>query len=170
MGWTFLYDAPHKQIVIDECTNPPHNGPSKCLKHSVKGNELWTIWERDGKKSIVLFLLAKSEGNWGYKDMDEAMNPYYYKCPLKFLNEVPVVNQEWRDKVIEYFNNKKTQIDCVRTISIGSVIRLRDSTPNRFVVVSTKPLIGADYTDGVDPINRQLYRIVKSRIIEVEDS
>ena len=171
MGWTFLYDAPDKQIVIDECINPSgwtSGKIRKCTKHSVVGNELWSIWESNtGDKTIVLFLLSKHMGNWGYKDMGEAMHPYYYKCPLYFLEEVPVANQEWRNKVLEYHSSLKSQRDIIKRVSVGKIVTLRDSKPSKFRVVSLDPLIGEDVES--DSLFPEKYKLVKARIIDVQE-
>lgn len=43
---------------------------------------------------------------WGYKDLDEICGPYYYSCPLKYLDLVPIEtyggNDEWRENVRQY--------------------------------------------------------------------
>ena len=43
---------------------------------------------------------------WGYKDMEESMHPYYYSCPLSYLELVPIDqyggNAAWRAGVQQY--------------------------------------------------------------------
>jgi hypothetical protein len=162
MGWTFLYNAPEKRQVIAEVTQSSNN--INCLCKALHGNELWTIWynSNTNEKLIILFLLARSGGNWGYKDMTEEMGPYFYQCPLAFLDEVPVTNEAWRAKVREFHAGKKQNRTLVRQIKSGQMVKLKDSKPNMFRVVSTNPLIGIA-ADGLR------YKLVKTRIVEVTD-
>jgi hypothetical protein len=163
MGWTFLYDAPEKKHVIEDCTRG--SDKLKCVRKAVHGNELWTIWHNTetNTKYIVLFLLARRDGNWGYKDMTEAMGPYYYQCPLSFLAEVPAADEEWREKVRQFHDQKKLNRQLVKEIRAGKIVKLRDSNPSEFRVLETKPLIGLALE------NRRRYKLVKSRIVEVRD-
>lgn len=107
-----------------------------CLSHVCKGNVLWTVMEivykqdnyktvydpekkeyvsteeiwhkkEETKRYIGCDLLGAEKGyGWGFKEMSESMGPCYYSCPLKFLEMVPVANQEWRDNVIAHHNTK----------------------------------------------------------------
>jgi len=44
-----------------------------------------------------LLKYSGDNGTWGYKDMDEGAHPYFYSCPLKYLELVPkVACEEWR--------------------------------------------------------------------------
>lgn len=82
----------------------------RTLEWSVRGNVLWTVEEVIRHKNpdettrfIGCYLLSKQRNyGYGYKAMCERAGPYYYSCPLKFLNMVPVACQEWRDKVIAH--------------------------------------------------------------------
>lgn len=53
---------------------------------------------------------SKRDEGWGYKDMDESMHPYYYSCPLSYLDMVPVVgSEEWRQGVREYHQRQRAK-------------------------------------------------------------
>ncbi len=43
---------------------------------------------------------------WGYKELEESMHPYFYSCPLGYLNLVPIEqyggNAQWRSLVKQY--------------------------------------------------------------------
>jgi hypothetical protein len=39
---------------------------------------------------------------WYHKPMEESMGPYYYSCPLSYLDLAPVASWHWRDGVIQY--------------------------------------------------------------------
>ena len=105
MGWLFPHNAYTKEILVEDIlsrNNKSFNEGAislKVLKHSLKGNNLWLVIERNGKATvnfgsrivfIMLYKLAysRSNGVWGYKDMDASMHPYENDCPIKFLDMV----------------------------------------------------------------------------------
>jgi len=54
---------------------------------------------------ITVNLISRKGGLWGYKCMDETMNPYYYNVPLSWLARYPDpklgLSSAWRAKVRE---------------------------------------------------------------------
>ncbi|MFP9024350.1 hypothetical protein ACLI38_26285, partial [Pseudomonas aeruginosa] len=51
---------------------------------------------------IELHLLDCSAGQWGYKTIPEKAGPFYYGCPLEFLDLAhDETNQEWRDRLTQ---------------------------------------------------------------------
>ena len=48
---------------------------------------------------IACDLIESRGGSWGYKPMDESMGPYYFDCPLTWLDRAPVLNADWRTSV-----------------------------------------------------------------------
>lgn len=91
-----------------------------CMAHSVRDSVLWTVWERvviDLNTSdcfVDRFIgcdLIRCYGRgesreWGYKDMCESMGPYYWSCPLKYLDMAPVANEKWREGVRNWHAEK----------------------------------------------------------------
>jgi len=65
---------------------------------------LWMICTlENGEDFISAALLDGSEHGWGCKVMDEVMHPFYYSCPLEFLERTdssPHKDESWRLKVI----------------------------------------------------------------------
>lgn len=114
MGWTFPYGATRRQ-VIEELTPAERSygenaggGCFRTLRHCCKGNVLYALHESvkgDGSslKWIGIYLLQRSDGSWGYKDMDESMHPYYYNCPVSYLDAADEPTSDsakaWRDEV-----------------------------------------------------------------------
>jgi hypothetical protein len=124
MGWTFTNGAT-KADIIDKLTSEVPRQPavhwsiaeqksvpsgydfsSKTLHRSVHGDVLWTVEElvrykepEERTRSIGCYLLEVRGDGAGYKPMDESMHPYYYTCPLAYLDMVPEANSEWREKV-----------------------------------------------------------------------
>lgn len=101
-------------------------GKSTLLKHSVVGNIAYTLSEHpvageEGKtfKIISVIKIVKDEGEFGYKDMDESMGPFYYDCPQSILKESTIQTEtaiNWRNECAEYAKNKKNHIKKVKKL------------------------------------------------------
>lgn len=125
MGWTYPYVSSRKQLIQQrveswERDNNDMTITTTCLAHCFRGGRfsgvLWAAWERkftsDGKpvepdqRWISCDLIRYHSGDWGYKDMEESMHPYYYSCPQKYLDLVPLDkyggNVEWRELVRQH--------------------------------------------------------------------
>lgn len=97
MGWTSISDCKTLKSLVEHILKE-HDGFKEV---HLADKELWTIVESPKGDYILVFLL-QNEGRhgWSYKDISEAEGPFYYKCPKRFLDLVPVKNQAWRDKVL----------------------------------------------------------------------
>jgi hypothetical protein len=152
MGFFSTYGA-SKQDIVKECiADSPRYKPSdknyetecKTLCHRLIGNVLWTVQEitkyfHNGIESrcfIGCYLLSKSEGDWGYRPMDEGMGPYQYNCPLKYLAMAPEANKEWREKV------RAWHVCYSRKIEVGKTYTLIQCRIPEAKVSSLKPLQG----------------------------
>lgn len=127
MGWLFKAGYSRRDMIQDrvegwERTNPDGTFiKSTCLAHCYRGGVfsgvLWSVWERtftNGDQQIESpqrwiqcdLLRHQRDYGWGYKDMEESMHPYFYSCPLKYLDLVPIEqyggNEEWRNGVRNY--------------------------------------------------------------------
>lgn len=127
MGWLFTCGSTRRNQIDERTRSWEHTTAdgvlvkSTCLAHCYRGGAfsgvVWTVWERtftkDGQDTepsqrwIGCDLLRhQRDYGWGYKDMEESMHPYFYSCPLKYLNLVPVErfggHAEWRDGVRAY--------------------------------------------------------------------
>lgn len=127
MGWLFTCGSTRRDLIAErtevwERTNA--DGlviNSTCLAHCYRGGVfsgvLWSVWERTFTRNgaeaspkqrwIMCDLLRhQRDYGWGYKDMEESMHPFYYSCPKKYLDMVPLEqfggNAEWREQVIEH--------------------------------------------------------------------
>jgi hypothetical protein len=116
MGWDFTKGA-SKSDIVEELLEPQsftsYEDPAthvdrKTVAHRVVGAVLWLVVELTRTKDnrcirerfIDCCLLANRLGyGWGYKSMSECEHPYYYSCPVEFLELAPEVNAEWRGKV-----------------------------------------------------------------------
>lgn len=123
MGWLFKAGQSRQDLIAErtqgwERTN--NDGTSiklSCLAHCYRGGifsgVLWSVWERTfttndqqvelPQRWIICDLLRCVSGEWGYKDIDESMHPFFYSCPLGYLDIVPIEefggNAEWRSLV-----------------------------------------------------------------------
>jgi hypothetical protein len=92
---------------------------SKLIKARTVGNNHWQAIEYinaagENVRYIALALIRHSReaGGYGYKSMDETSGPYYYNCPLNFLEGLssPIgYAADWREKVRAYHAEKKSR-------------------------------------------------------------
>jgi hypothetical protein len=125
MGWLFTPGSTLKSQIAERTKGWQHVTPdgmtvnSTSLAHCYRGGAfsgvLWTVWERTFEKNgqqvrpterwigCDLLQFSKHDLGWGYKDMEESMGPYFYSCPLKYLDMVPqVASESWREGVRQY--------------------------------------------------------------------
>jgi hypothetical protein len=154
MGWTYGWNSKEEIVrhLLDE------QGTWTPIARSIVGNHLWAVLElktpREGlaNRFIFLALLAcdRSDGVWGYKDMEESMGPCEVDCPLKYLDMVPDPGgyaTEWREKVRAFHSGKRTKQALIKSIRPGMRLKLIDGCrPPEITVISTSPLVG--YADG----------------------
>ncbi|MDH5181134.1 MAG: hypothetical protein OEZ39_14140 [Gammaproteobacteria bacterium] len=144
MGWLFTKHA-SKSDIIRHLISPEENETRRreILAHCVRGKVLWLVIEITQKQThntqrfIGCCLLATEKGfGWGYKDMQESEHPFYYSCPLKYLEMVPEANAEWRTKVRKHHRQQN------RKVEIGQKIGIINSTIPWVVIMSRRPLVG----------------------------
>src|SRR6185312_17324597 len=104
MGWTHTPGATKDDIVHQLLTE------FSPLDHQLRGGVLWAVVDDDMiGRYIVCFLLGDAgPDGWGYKDIDESMQPYYYGCPLRLLDLAPVACRPWRRRVRDYHASETT--------------------------------------------------------------
>lgn len=127
MGWLFKSGSTRRGLIAERVEGWERTKDdglvinSTCLAHCYRGGVfsgvLWSVWERtftkDGVESdptqrwIQCDLLRhQRDYGWGYKDMEESMHPYYYSCPQRYIDLVPLEqfggNAKWREQVVEH--------------------------------------------------------------------
>jgi len=130
MGWLFTPGSTRRGLIAkrttrwERTTSDEMKVTSTCIAHCFRGSSfsgvLWTVWERtfekDGQQvqpterwiGCDRLEYSKRDEGWGYKDMEESMRPYFYSCPLKYLDMVPVVaSEDWRAGVRAYHARQK---------------------------------------------------------------
>ena len=156
----YLFTSRSKEQLVDSIKR---DYPTM-VEWSLVGNQLWGLYpvevENDNAKKgdlvIILFLLSSSQGEWGYKVMDESAHPYYYACPKKFLKKAVVLNQGWRDEVMLHHAKKAKRTSM--KFSVGQMLDLVNSSVKQVRVVSVSPLRGTDVDTGIT------YKIPKTMI------
>lgn len=125
MGWYFSRQT--RDQLIRELITPQESeqARSEVIAHALRGNVLWSVVRLTRKQAgaidlneavdlkedesttfIRCDLLKSSHGEWGYKPLDESMHPYYYSCPLGYLEMAPVQSEAWRQGVRAYHRRR----------------------------------------------------------------
>jgi hypothetical protein len=97
MGWTSSRKWKTKSDIV-EAILEEHGS---ITAHKLVGDELWTVQDIGDDIIIVLYLFEREGMIWAYKDMGESCGPFYYRCPLEFLDCASEKNIEWRNSVRE---------------------------------------------------------------------
>ena len=120
MGWYFSRQT--RAQLIQELIRPQDSdrAHSEVIAHTLRGNVLWSVVRVTAKQAggrdlaegesttfIRCDLLQGSGGEWGHKPLEESMHPYYYTCPLRYLDMAPVRSAEWRDGVRSYHASRR---------------------------------------------------------------
>lgn len=142
MGWTFT-SKPKGQSTVDffkERFNTP--GKLEVLAGAVVNTNEVYLACRATPEGMVPYVFAvvcllqfrpKDHYPFGYKDMDESMNPYAWNCPeriFKMLTDVPDQNEgskKWRQLVAERIAERNNAVK----LHSGTVIKLKQPVPFR---------------------------------------
>lgn len=115
MGWYFRRCS--RDELIGELIKPSETDrvQTEVIAHTVIDNVLWSVRRATAKQPgfmnlaigqsysyIRCDLLDQCGDKCGYKLLDESMHPYYYTCPLAYLELAPVQCPEWRERVRAY--------------------------------------------------------------------
>ena len=121
MGW--YYSRQTRDQLIRELIQPKENERafSEVIAHALRDNVLWSVVRVTSKQAgvsnlavgesttfILCDLLQGSGNEWGYKPLSESVHPYYYSCPLPYLDMAPEKCREWREGVRAYHEQLRT--------------------------------------------------------------
>lgn len=167
MGWLFTRGQTRADLIrrltrTEDGPQALHTTVANC----VRGNVLWTVREITYKtdafgylpgfpqRYIGCDLMASQRGfGWGYKDLSESAGPFYYHCPLAYLDMAPEANADWRAAVRAWHERQS------RPIHVGDIWSLVPGYSVRAVeIVSVRPLRGRSRPDGL------LYRIRRDQL------
>lgn len=148
MGWLFPYGASRKGLIAERVQNWERTTDigvlvtTTCIAHCYRGGAfsgiLWSVWERTLSKYgantepeqrwIQCDLLRCHRGSWGYKDMEEAMHPYFYSCPLGYLKLVPIDqyggHKKWREGVRQYHAQQAAKRSARRAEKVARAVAI----------------------------------------------
>ena len=105
--------------------------------------------EKKPEKVVAIMCLiryTRDHYNFGYKDMDETMGPYYYNCPARILKQLTPTDNEtalaWRNACQERLDKRKAR----KKLKVGDMIRFDKalkftdgSKLSDFIVVKLRP-------------------------------
>lgn len=143
MGWLFC--SPTRSDLIAHIKRDVATSTNLTpVGFSTVGNFLYALVDvhktptRPAYKTILVFKMQGSSSSdsphyrWGYKGMDEAMEPYVYTCPLKFLdastNNHPSAVQ-WREDCRAEHTRKASRAKSTKLFKIGETYTFQDA-PN----------------------------------------
>jgi len=123
MGWTYSHKNKGisvKDFFSEEFNFKRNEKTLKVIDCFATISEAYLAMETSTENSREVFAVvcrihynSKEYFNFGYKDMDETMGPYYYNCPERILNLLtPTTSQyaiEWRKKCREKIERKKAR-------------------------------------------------------------
>jgi len=118
---TITYRATKDQAIHDELISVA--SASTVLAHRAIGNRLWflaqtRLGEHAGRIWIGLTLIDSRRGEVAVKSMDETVGPYYFDCPLAFLDRAdPPVGPyagPWREQVRAFHARRAARRAAIR--------------------------------------------------------
>jgi hypothetical protein len=180
MGWLYSTKWPTRKDLEDHLLEDSRK-TGRYIAHKWVGSNFWFVEKMvgDSKPIIVLCLTGKhknigygsvSGSGYGYKDMTEQMGPYYYDCPLDFLEKAPVACQEWRDKVVAFHENEKRYKAMKKQLQVGTVILLKDCKIPEVTLTKIKPMRGVygGVTYRISPKILKSAEIKTNQTIDIE--
>ncbi|AVS92448.1 hypothetical protein C8246_12365 [Paracidovorax avenae] len=122
MGWYFSPQSRSELIAELIAPQETERTSAKVIAHALRGNVLWSVVEMTAKaegvhrdlaagqslRYIRCDLLERSGCQWGHKPLEESMHPYYYSCPLSYLDLAPEQSADWRAGVRAYHARRRT--------------------------------------------------------------
>ena len=158
MGWTFHHQADGKtaDLITREFTQHPTDAnPWAFGVESVhmRGNVAYCLmWQENTRDKIErryfgeVVLTSRKNGGFGYKNMAEDMEPYYYDAPLVLINKLdelapaPTTNaKNWRAQCRKHHAQKASR----RRWAVGDYFQFRPSQP--LYVVAAKALARGNF-------------------------
>lgn len=150
MGWLYPYHTTTKKLLVEDVLA----GWKRCegIVHATKcvSDGMWILVTPKGYTApiIGMYLMKKAQGLWGYKDMCESSGPYCYDVPLDWLDKAPVLNQNWRNGVLEHYKEKEVakaarkSLQVGKTYNVGGAWKIHGYHVTQVYVSSIKPLRG----------------------------
>jgi len=123
MGWTFT--RKEKGMSIKEFFQAEYSS-FEVLDSVSSLHVAYLLCKRREDVFVVVCLLShrsKDYYNFGYKDMDETMGPYYFECPDRFLDQLTPTESE---NALNWRANCRTRNEKLRQLSNGCIVRFKE--------------------------------------------
>lgn len=165
MGWTYC-ETWQTRTDLENALLNESRATNRLIAHKWVGSNLWIVEKSLANIPTIFVLLTAKHKNYGYgyKDMSEGMHPFYYDCPLDFLEKAPIACQEWRDKVAAFHKNEKVA-EMKKKLQVGTVLTLSGCKIPEVRLTSLKPMLGV-YDGTVYRVSRTTLRgaTIKSQV------
>lgn len=131
MGWLFSSEWSCKKDVEQHLVKQLTHSDQVVLDTSSSWGEFYALCERKGERFIVVFLIKGTKASrhkcaeFGYKDMCESMNPYYYNCPERILSKSTDMSEgavEWRAACRKIRKEKSIQTKILKGLKAGEKV------------------------------------------------
>lgn len=132
MGWLIMNKPYYENDIKENVLNYCFKNRKDNIEHiEIKNRVAYMIYNENGKKYGLIYLLRQTKKEFGYKDMDITMCPYCYDCSKKFYNMVKEIYvgerltewvQEWLDNYIKYQDKKKQEKNKRNKLKVGTLI------------------------------------------------
>jgi hypothetical protein len=125
MGFDFTQGATKQDVVNEQLQD---SETTRTLDHVVRQNVLWALKESHSPAGPIVWIycgvmkLHRGFG-WGYNSMSEDVGPFYYSCPIKFLERAPVTNQTWRDNVRANVSDKPRRVAGLKEVPANELYK-----------------------------------------------
>lgn len=147
MGWYYT-DGATRRDIIDELTKEQVTETTvfRTLRKCFRGNTMYALHESGPPagpltKWISVYLLQRHKDSWGYKPLPEDALPYYFDCPLSYLDEADEATtenaKEWRAGVREVAEKRAS-----KKPKVGETWTLEGCKIKEVEIVSLRPLHG----------------------------
>lgn len=119
----------HYEVLKSAMVGKVYYAAVKGLKKYIGKNEYENIPEEEQRVFAVVFLTGtdmREYFNFGYKDMDETVEPCYYDCPKSILKLLTKTDNEsalmWRKKCYKTHEDKKNNLG---KLPVGTIIEFQ---------------------------------------------
>jgi len=178
MGWSFISGA-DKDFVVREITETstgvtPEGKPTRfeTMQYSVRGRVLYAAHRAERGDEVTTFigvyLLGTSNGDWGYKAMDEGMHPYQYDCPLYLFDLAPVPPSPQAAKWREEVRKKAARKRSLTKPSVGATIHFAPGVRFGSQLLTTAEIVDIRKSKVYVRINDILVRVMPRHIARID--
>ena len=163
MGFTSSDLWESAKDVKNSISDPSTWGQNEIIDTASYGQEFYlAVKKPSGEVFIALYLIKGIRGEfgteWGYKDLDSSMVPYYYNCPERLLKLSTVTDEnslKWIEQCREYRARKNKVKKFIASLKDGDMVEI-DGIRYKFkFLYKTQPCMTVD--DG--PLFRYPLRV-----------